>query len=356
MKQKSIFLFTFYILFLSGCLQTSILDDILLGTVLGFDYVEENKIRVTGLSPVFMKDQPVKNVIHTSLLTNERQAIDILQREANQPIKLGSLMIALYSKELAEKKEFIDHVKFLKRDPYIGSRLYIAIVDGKANQLLKNTYGEDGNGIFLSKLLKHNMEERDLPESNLHLFLFDYFQSGKDPSIPVLKVVSSDEVKINGVAILSTDKVTHIVPPEKLFFLKLLVDKHTKGTINLQTDKESIVFENIKSKTKMKLFQRNPYVINIKLSIEGTLQYFTDGKLNKKRIEKVEELLREKIKKETLKLTKQFQELRVDPVGIGAFVKSQTRDFDFNKWDDIYPNIAINIETEIVIIDTGTIK
>lgn len=356
MRRRILYIVTTISLFLAGCLNTSIIDEIMILSVLGIDYLNEQEIKMTGSSPVFIKDQPVRNIIHQSIIRNDKHTIDELQKSSNFEIKLGSLIVTLFNREFAEKEGLIGFLLYLKREPYIGSKLYPAIVEGDTHTLLETSYGERGNGFFLQNLIKHNIDRHDLPKTNLHVFLYDYYQQGQDPYLPIIKKIGPKELQINGVALFKGDKMVHKVPNEDLFFLKLLIDEYTDGSFRLHQEGTEIDYEHVRSKMKVKLKSRNPYVIEINLNLKGTLRDYMNGELNKKNIERAENLLKEKVEKEMKKLLVQFQELNIDPAGIGAFVKSRTRGFDFKNWEDEYQRTQFHINSDVLIRDTGILE
>ena len=65
---------------------------------------------------------------------------------------------------------------------------------GPAESVLEGKYGLRGNGMFLSNLIRHNIKRRELPDTNLHMFIYDYFQDGQTPYLPILKQLSDESV------------------------------------------------------------------------------------------------------------------------------------------------------------------
>lgn len=356
MKRRLTYLFISIPLLLTSCIETHIIDEIMILGALGLDYINEKETRLIGNTPAFVENQPVENVLHENIMSTQKHSIEELQKNAIFEIKLGSLMATLFNREYAEKHGLYGFVNYLKREPYVGAKLYLAIVEGETKSIFEDDYGERGNGFFIENLIQHNIEKHDLPKNNLHLFLFNYFQKGKDPHLPIIKKTGPGELQIDGVALFKDDKMIERLPNEKLFFFKLLVDNYTEGTFRTHQDGSEINYEHVKSKLKMRLRERNPYVIDLNLDIKGALTDYTNGDLDEKTIKRAEVLLKKKIEKEVADLLKKLQQLNVDPAGIGAFVKSRTRGFNLVEWEKAYPETTFHVQAKVLIRDTGTIR
>lgn len=72
---------------------------------------------------------------------------------------------------------------------------------------------------------------------------------------------------------------------------------------------------------------------------------------------KLKEQFEKEIIQECLKLMEQFKEKKIYLVGLGHFVRTQTRNFDINKWTDIqYKELIVKVESDVKITETGGIE
>jgi spore germination protein len=349
------------LIIVTGCVEKEILDDINIEIARGYDWEDEDTTKGTMLIYNFQPDKSIENTTLTTTASTSRELVNKLQEQASNPLSEGSLEVVLIGKELANKG-FIDYLDAPLRNASIGARLFVVAVDGNANDLLSGSYGTRGNAIFISNLLNHNIENQNLPKTNLQLFFHDYYQLGKSVYIPQIKKLSDDTLGITGISLLKTEKliVVDTIEPEKMFFFKLLVDKFSEGSHKVQREEDEVIVRSITSRHKMKVTKRNPYSVTVHIKIRGvTREYTGPGKLDEKVISQYEKAMEELVEKECDALIKRFQEKGIDPVGFGHFIKSRTRGFKLDKgWEesDQYKNLTVNVKADVKIVESGVIE
>lgn len=352
-----IWVFCFFIL--SGCIQKEILDDIGIEMARAYDWVNEEKIEGTSLVYNVLPDKSVENTTFTTEATTSRDLLNKLQKQSPDPLSEGSLEVFLFGKHLATNG-LADYLDAPIRNPSIGARLYLTVVDGEAKDILTGEFGKRGNAIYISNLIEHNIENEDVPKTNLQLFFHDHYQLGKTPYLPQIKKVADDVVELNGLSLFKGNKIRIVdtIEPEKMFFFKLLVDKFSEGAHKIKMGNDESVLRSITSKHKMKLTKRNPYEITINIKIKGVLKEFTGRKLAPAMLKEMEKNMEDETTKECEALIKRFQEKKIDPVGLGFFIKTKTRGFDLNKWEDgeKYQTLKVNVNTNVEIIESGVIE
>ncbi|MEG9295594.1 Ger(x)C family spore germination protein [Mangrovibacillus sp. Mu-81] len=353
------------LLLLTGCVEREILDDLNIETAKGYDLVEENTIRGTALFPVYIKDGAIENRTLSAEAPSTREVLETLSRKSQQPLVRGSLDVVLLGDDMA-KKGVLDVADSLQRDASIGARVTLAIAEGSAEDILKGNYGIRGNGTFISNLINHNIKRRELPETNLHMFLFDYFQDGKTPYLPIIKKVSDDTLEVSGVALFDKDKMVDTVPADDLFFFKLLVDKLSEGSHVVKLGKKDgdaeehveAAVTSIMSKHKIKVEnETDPVKVSFKIVIRGIIKEYTGKRLSQKKIKEIEDKMSKDITDHSLKLLGRFQEKGIDPVGIGQLQKHGVRGFDIKEWEKtLYPNAQFEIKPDVEILESGTVE
>jgi spore germination protein len=347
----------FLALNLSGCVKKEVLDDISLIEGIGFDYIDKKNILGTAVIPVYLPDQTPKSNTFSTKAEITKSIMQDIQRQTADPIVTGSLEVLLFSKTLTEKLGILPLVDAFQRDPSIGSDLYLAVVDGETKELLAGQYGIRGNATYISKLMEHNIRNEDLPQSNLELFLTDFYQEGKTPFIPQLKQIGKKKMKINGIALLKHGKMVDQIAPDKMFFFKLLVDKYSEGMHRVKIESGEAAVRSIHSSHNFELTKRNPAEVTIHIKVDGNIDEFTGQELTPKMIQKLQKQFEKDIQKECLKLIKRFQDKQIDPIGIGHFVKTQTRNFDFKNWrENQYKDLVVKINSEVKITESGVIE
>ncbi|WP_342047759.1 Ger(x)C family spore germination protein [Bacillus sp. OTU530] len=344
----------FCTMLLTGCVQTNVIDDVNIATGIGIDK-SGNQLLGSVMIPVFKPDKSFGNFTFSAKGTIMRDLMTEIQKKASQPIVSGSLDLAFFGEDVA--REGINQiVEVFLRDPSVGARIHLAVVDGKAIDIFKGRYGDRGNAAYLTQLLEHNIEGENLPLTNLHQFLAALSQKGKDAYLPLLKKSQSNLVNIIGIALFRNDKVVAILPENKMFYFKLLVDKHTRGSVKVKDKNEESTVQSITSKNKIRLTSRNPYEFSVHMKIKGLLTEHKEKTLKKGEIHKIEKHLEKQVVVECKKIIESFQKKEIDPAGFGHVAKSKTRDFDFNKWNEHYKNARFKVTADVSIIEVGVVE
>ncbi|MFJ7729503.1 Ger(x)C family spore germination protein [Neobacillus sp. NPDC097160] len=352
---KRLFLYLIILFLISGCVEKKIIDDINIVTGVGFDTLDDGQMIGTFLTQNFKPDKSITNQTFISKASLRRDILIKAARQSSQPLVTGGVGVTIIGEELG-KNGIKDILDVYQRDVSIGARNYFAIADGKAQKILQGKYGTIGTGNYLYNLLDNNVKSKDIPKTNLHLLLHDYYQKGKDIYLPILKPKSADQVEINGISFFKADKVAGVIPSENMFYFRLLVDKYSKGNFSVPNgDDGKASIKSYVSKHKFKISPKNPSHVTIQIKIKGSIQEYTGKKLNQKEINKIRRNLERKVEKECLKLVKIFQEKRADPIGLGNFYKSKKRGFDFKKWENEYNNLNIEIVCNVIIEETGIV-
>lgn len=344
--------------FLGGCVQKEILDDINLIECIGFDHSdEEDKISGTILFSIYQPDQPPKNRTINAKARMKKTVLQDIQLQSTNPIVTGSMELVLFGKELATKDGVLDLVDPFQRDPGVGTGLHVAVVDGEAKELLEGEYGIKGNATFISDLIKNNIENEDLPKNNLQLFLRGYYTEGGTPFMPQLKQIAKDRIEINGLAFFRYGKIVETIPSEQMFFFKLLVDKFSNGLHRVKIDSDEAAIRSIRSVHNFKLESRSPYEISVDIRVNGIINEFSGNRLTPKKIAELEQRFEDEITKECLKLIDIFKDKEIDPIGFGHFVRTQDRNFDIDKWNEAqYQELIVKINPQVKITEAGVIE
>ncbi|RBP91341.1 spore germination protein [Cytobacillus firmus] len=343
------------VLLLSGCVDKEILDDINIEVGVGYDLAEDSKDKYRG-TVLFQEFQPDKTVINRTFSGSGKLRQDLLlevTKQSSEPVVTGGLKLAVFGPELA-KKGIYDLVDSFQRDASIGARVFVATSEGKALDMLNGEYGTRGNSTYIYNLIRHNIEHRDIPQTNLHILANDYYQDGKDPFLPRLKKTAEDRVEVVGISLFSRDKEVGILPVKDMFFFKLLVDKYSEGNFDVKLKKGDLAaVKSLRSKHKIKITDNHA---SISINIEGIIREYTGDKLASEVVDTVQKNLEKKVEKESLRLLRQFQELGIDPVGFGQLKKAQHRNFDFKKWKDDYKTLGFDVKCNVTIEETGVIE
>jgi spore germination protein len=352
-------------LLLTGCVQTEILDDLNIETAKGYDTAGEEMITGTAMFLRYMADKKIENITLTATASSTREVLNELEKKAEMPLVRGSLEVVILSEELA-RKGILDVADSLQRDASVGARVLLLVTPGKAGDILKGDYGIKGNSEYITNLVEHNIQRADLAETNLHLFLFDYYQEGHTPFLPIIQEVDGKVLELKGIALFKEDKLVETLPQKEMFFFKLLADKYSEGSqvVKLPSKTEEMdkfveaSIQSLHSKHVINIEHKaNPVRMNIKVKLEGIIKEYTGKNLTPAKIEKIEKQLKKDIEEHCTHLLNRFQALGIDPMGLGQRQKHGVRGFDFEKWEtEQYPKAIINVKADVKILEAGTVE
>jgi spore germination protein len=350
----------FLILILSGCsfLPTNIVNEIEMSQGVGYDLAGKKGIKGTIVFPIFKKDKTSTTEVRTAIGKSSKEIRSILNNETRYPLVSGQLRVALYGKNIA-KKGITDFVDTLHRDPSIGSLVQMAIVDGDSNELFKmKKFKNENVSIHIQELLEHNMKMGLLPQTDLQSFLFQFFQIGQDPYLPLIKKVA-DNIRITGMAIFKDDRYVTSIPMKDFFIFKALVDKNSIGLRQfILANRDKVVLETLYSnaKYKVKIVDGEPE-FTIKLKLKTKLQEFAPSEKQRLAFDKkkYQKQVEQEIEKNALNIVSQFQKHEVDPLGLGAKYKEHFRGFNEKQWNAEYPNVKVSVNADVEIEQTGSI-
>ncbi|SET99107.1 spore germination protein [Salinibacillus kushneri] len=354
MKTATIAVMLSIVVFLgTGCgVEREIVDDLSLVTAVGYDAVEGNKVKGTIAVPNFQADKAVTTEIFsdTSMLLRENNFK--LNAEANRPLAVGKLEVILFNEELARKG--LQKLKdVFVRDPSLGSRVRLGIVEGSTTEVLTREYWDDDSGMYLSDMFEQNIDRGTIPETNLHLFTYNLYSKGADPFLPFLSV--TDMVKIDGIALFDDERYVGRLPYEQTFTFNSLIGDFQNAIFPVyRGDKKSASVSNIRSDRKIQYNGKGNHTeLVINVHIKGIIREYRGGKITKKVIKKIENTMEKQMKQQAEDILNKLQELNIDPLGLGNEYHSEHRNFNWKKWEDMYPNIKITPKIDVKIMEYG---
>lgn len=340
---------------LGGCgVQTRIVDDISLATVVGYDYVSGDNIKSIVATPNYNPDKSITNKFYTDVAPLIREDKAKLDAKASRPILAGKLAVAVFSQDLARHGLF-KYVDYLVRDPDIGSRVKLAVTEDSVAEIInpENDYDQQDAGIFLSNLIEQNEKASILPVTNLHTFYYQYYAHGMDPYLPILKR-EGNQVGFDGIALFKSDKYVGSIPFDRMFPFNMLVQTFNNGVFSVHKGMGSAVIENIKGRRKIKVsYKSGVPVATVYLNLTGIVREFKGEEITPVRLTKLNRDLKSELKKESQSVIRQLQKLKVDPAGFGEAARSQNRGFNLAKWHEDYPNMKVTIVVNTKLTEFG---
>ncbi|WP_419881541.1 Ger(x)C family spore germination protein [Peribacillus sp. B-H-3] len=348
----------FTILLVAGySIKPRILEDIQLITAFGYDYIDEMYVKGTAVTPISSNEEtaPPKNSYFSAKGHTSKNIRQIIQSESPKTLMIGRADVVLYNKELAEHGIGY-YIKTLSRDPEIGRNIYLAVVDGSVEKMLKKNYTvSETPSRYLSDLFNSNMN-LNLPKTNLHSFLNTYKEEGQDPIMPLLDNYQN-KIRIKGVALFKKDKYAGSVSEEDSFLFKTVYENFENGLQEIKLkDGSFLTIENLNSKVKYQMTEGDFSKAEVQISMKGRVAdagrvTFTDPNA----LHAVEKDFSGVSSKKLNKMMKKFQKLHVDPLGLGEKMRSKTRNFDFKEWKEKYPKMDITVKMDVELSQSGIV-
>jgi spore germination protein len=354
------------LLLLTGCLQTRIIDEIAVVRTVGFDVYGEQGLNMTVSFPTFL-EQGEQNVQERDVINANAETVKgariLLNEKSQKPLEFGQLNTLLIGDELATRgvEDFIDS---LYRDVSVGNRITLALVDGKASEIISGDLsGGEQTGVYLSDLIQQNMEMNTVPTTNMHEFLFSLYNDARDPFLPVLWI-EDERVGIKGTALFKDDKYQRMLNNDDSFILKLMTTptKQTSKQFHLDMEEEEsiVVLEKIFSRRKRSMDRSGSHPIyRIEIDIKGEIIDYTGEKNLEEEnlVGEIEKVIEEKIAKRSKTLLEEFRDEGIDPVAVGEKYRSTTRDWQPDAWlDTIYQTVEFEVIANVEIMNSGAIE
>ncbi|WP_157842964.1 Ger(x)C family spore germination protein [Bacillus sp. FJAT-44742] len=349
---------------LGACVNQEIIDEIQLISTIGYDFLQEDLVEGSVSIPIYGPGQElhqgegsVRSETISGIARTSKDLRAQLNTRSRHELNSSKLAVVLYNDELA-KHGIMELVDTLRRDPIIGRRVFLAVLEGKTKQLLNlNSPLEPEISQYLSDLISQNTEAQGLPKTNLHVYLYRFNALGMDPFLPLLEQ-TEDQVEVKGLAILKDDKMVTAIDREEMFIFKMFVENFDNGfyEVTLSPDESADLFNlQARSSYHVKNGNQTPEITVI-LDIEGRITEYSGVNLDDQKVEEIQHRAEEELQKRAEKLITQFQALEVDPIGFGDQVRSRTRKWDYENWKTQYPHLDIKVETNVQISNAGVVE
>jgi spore germination protein len=366
----TILLLCFNLIFLTSCVTRDQLEKLSLVTAVGYDIGEDDKMEGTTVIGQFDPSQKDVSEVTSSKAFTSKMIRQKMNLGTKNKMVSGQLRVAIFGKELAESGDLINIVDTLSRDPGIGTMVFLAISESTAKEILEVKPQQGNIGYYLYELIQQNIRGELLLSCTLHEFLQDYYDLGRDPSLPYLEN-KNNKIVANGMALVSGDRFAGRLNGNESFYVKLLREKFKAGSIELKLPIEKlpeamfmdkpesnnlyINIDEIVSDSKIKVKDKTIPTFQIEINLDIRLQEITeDIMIDPKSIAALEKQINKEMSKEVDKVIKKLQDLKSDPVGFGGIYNAERGiKLKGEEWHDIFQKATFNIKIKSSILKTG---
>jgi spore germination protein len=342
-------------LLLTACVKQQVLDRINLFIVASFDEISKDQLEITLVVPQFQAGKPavVSDDLYTKSGHTSTKIRESLGTQMDKPLQPGKLSVVLFGSEKASsgvKKE----LDVLLRNTYFSRRMYLAMVEGKAKDLLKEDFSKkDDKGMFLYRLLDANTRNGALPSLNLHEFDYALVGKGLDPFLPILQY-HNNRIVVSGTALFKKDKYVASLDFNQSRLMKLLLKDMNEGVYEVKLDNGTfLAVENIGSTVK---YQTKNEAIMINLLMNCKIREAKGYPTSDGDLRYLNNRFKQQLIQEEAELIKIFQKNAIDPLGLGDFARSRNPNWNEDVWMRQYPMMKVDIDVQVNIMESGIIQ
>lgn len=343
-------LFAIMSVLLSGCNQQTIVDRINMINILGIDS-RGDEIVGNAIYPDYDRKEKLK---FTQGIGRTTQLVfGEMQMHETKPLRLGKLRMLLYSKDVAEQG-IIRFIHSICRDPLINSYVILAVSEQPTEKVLKHLE-KLGSEMLPNRLIVQNEKAGNLPVTNLHTFLFNYYGDGRDVFMPYIGLGDEGVIEVKGIALFQEDKLALVLnKPESIAF-KLLQPKFENGFLTVQFDQSKkmipAVLNIVSGGSDLSLSRDGGSTsITIHTKVYG---YLKDQEENidireQSEFGLIEQAVEKDMNEKLLTLVQKLQTRGLDPLGIGNFMRAHDRGWKEREfYEHVYPKIKLNVVSDV---------
>ncbi|MFQ3543424.1 Ger(x)C family spore germination protein [Halobacillus rhizosphaerae] len=369
-------LFLLLSLLLTGCLPKNYLEQLGIITAVGYDKIDNNKLRGSMVINQFSSTSPTTSQVLISEAATSKGLRLNADTKTSHKLVSGQVRLEIYGRDIA-KSGLEGYMDTLSRDAKVSDMGYLAIADNQAAELLNSANSEDAPniGTYMQRLLEKSIHRQIIPNCTLHEFNHMYYDVGIDPVLPLMKLENNKAV-IKGLALFKEDSFQDELPQEDIYKLMILKNEFSDGQFQLKLEKDA--FEEDKKETSKQDYDEGPLLvsfheINSKVKIspkqgspsKQTVHIKMDARLlelskdidlkQMKVIDKIEREVEKELTKQLEGLIEQLKEDQIDPVGFGRNYnsKNRTQRLTEKQWRETIPNLDVDIHVKFKMLRHG---
>lgn len=292
-------------------------------------------------------------------------AIRDFNRDSNHKLMQQHNQIRLFGIKLAENG-IAKHIDLYMRDQQSRLEVPMLIVDGNAGEILKIKLDQESrSSTFLSGFLDDLAQISKEYQVRMLDFASKYLQEGVSPLIPIVKIVESDdkkEINLDGFGIFKEDRlIGRLDNNEAHGYIWAQGDvKRCNMKVSEDSSRSMLHIAELKTKRKISFGENDEIELDLTVNASNNIAEIEGFKdLNPQELVDHLKILSEKeIEERIMETFKKSQDLNADILGISSTIqKYHPKKWDKikDKWDEIYPNIKININVISKIVGSGQI-
>lgn len=271
------------------------------------------------------------------------------------------IQTTIYGEDIA-RQGLQEGLDITLRTPKIKHTILMAIVDGRADDLLKMKVDyADNTGIYLFDLLKGASKRGFIVSTTMHQFAVNYMTDGKNPVLPIIKA-GNKEILITGTAIFDGPKMIAKIGKPETRTLILLRGLKGGGYIPYTLKKDEIIERGtvfVKNKRSVKVQREgDKYTFLIKIKLSGIVVEKASNRSLLKgedRLKTIEDTVAAYVEKDCQRFIERMQnEFQVDCIDISKYSLAKWRNELKGTTDEkVIPNASIRVKVDVKLDNFG---
>lgn len=368
MKGKKIIVLILLVLItLTGCSYKE-LNELAIVTSIGIDYIDDEYFISTQIMN-FEKNSDdgtsEEAILYEASGKSIVEALRNIMKQYPRSIYLGHLEVAILGRDVVEEKtnEIFDY--FISSPECVNDFTVLVYKDGYAKDIINPQNDNEKKDKNPTKSILSSLENIESRQGSSYLinfeeFLSDYLKTGKDPVLPVIKMVDNDgysKTLITDMVPFKDNVLGDALDKEQAIALSTLNNTYYDIPLHgiYKDTVIAILVFNPKSKMEVKV-KSNKVDVNIKINLEGHASEVSKNvNLSKPEINnEISAIFKEKMKDYVFSLLNYCKENDVDILGIkNSIYKHYPKQYNNFKNVNIYEIADFNVDIDIKLYRYG---
>lgn len=346
---------------LSGCWDEKILEDLALLTVIAIDIEENNNIILSASYPEFSIGAKEEESIIGITAESTGQGKHKLSRLTDKLVVSGQIQAVLIGEEFA-KVGIEKALDTLQRDVETSSTLLVCITEGKASEFLKKAFDDKPlDGLYISKLIKKQERNNELPATSLHEFYNDLYSKHTDGILPYLRL-KEKEIIAAETAVFVDDKFVSVLNTDETQILVMLRNDGTSSRFTLEVEPNvfaTIAFVDSNTEVITKnINDQLHFDVNLQMTSELVEYEGREDIHSDKKFKELSKKFEEHLNKISVEMVTRNQKLYgTDPIGLGEYARSHfPKEITLEQWREKFKESNLNIKVTLQVVRDGDFR
>lgn len=360
---------------LSGCWDYRGLDELTIVTGVAIDKKPEEDIyqltyEIVDLIEPIKEKGPNRKLIESEGKTIF-EAVRNAKRRVSNKLYFGHSELIIICEEIARNEDLNVVLDFFTRDSECRDTINVVVSQEKTARDIIASEGI-GHTVITNEILEILEDDKKITSSILSVELYRLFNimgaEGKELALPAFHIVQNDgkpTAETNGTAVFKDNKLVGFLSPEESKYFLFIVNEIEGGifTVASSGQRPDISFEIYNNDTNLSFEYKDE---KLKIKIKTTTVVFLGefmrqfAPLDEKELNALEETAEKELEDKIRNVVKKLQtEFGSDIFGFGNMIYK--KDFRLwrqlkDNWDEHFKSLDLEVEADIRIMNTATIK